>query len=140
MCRDHHISEGSPETPNCEGAAIQQTKEFYPEWPDDLHNWNPLSQCQTRWQTTSNRNEYEQCLEDLYVEARGKAPKDIALPVAVWGCRNHMPEPPRSMNPRCRTNTINRTKEPDLEWPPEMHEWYAIAACYPTYSGKENRE
>ena len=134
-CREYETQTSPDNPPNCVDTKALQTKELFPEWPEDLHSWNAQSECRREWQPTALRDEYQHCLEDVYLKASAKERKSVAIPVAVWACRNHMPEPPEAMNPRCRTAAINRTKDADLHWPKEMHAWHAVATCYPKYSG-----
>ena len=123
--------------PRCEISTLADTQELFPEWPERLHNWHAIMECLPRWVDTRIREDpaYTTCLEDIYLQVRNRHPKDHAIPAAVWQCREHMPKPPQTHNPRCDLTHTRRAEEEDRNmWPLELHHWNAIAQCYPKYS------
>ena len=129
-----------PESPpshrqRCDLNHVAETQEIYPEWPEELHNWHAIMQCLPEWQLSQEPVEsiYTTCLGDVYWQVVDRYPKDHAIPAAVWQCRDHMPEPPTTYNPRCEINHQRRDEESHLQWPDELYAWNAIIQCYPEY-------
>ena len=115
LCRGYLPESPGTHLRRCDLEHVSGTKELYPEWPRELHDWHAIMQCLPEWRAHEVPGEsvYETCLSDAYLQvADSYDRKDRAIPAAVWRCREYMPEPPAFYNPAERSTTVDGTRTP----------------------------
>lgn len=134
LCRDLVPQPPEVHRQRCDLNTLDATKRRYSEWPDDLHDWHAVMQCLPEWQPLSELgwDAYDLCTSDIYLKVAEQYDKDVAIPAAVWRCRNHQPNAPGIYTRRCVLDHI-KDESADLPIPNELRQWRAIIRCFPPY-------
>lgn len=133
LCQEHLPQPPDTHRLRCDLDHQTNTKELYPDWPEELHRWHAIMQCRPDWNPSLQPTEdsYTACLEDVYNEIQNDYDKAAGIAAAAWRCKNHMPDPPPVYNPRCAINHLQARDDPKYQWPKEMYAWNAMVQCYP---------
>ena len=135
MCREHLPEPPQTHRVRCELDHKSRTQELYPEWPEDFHGWHAAMQCIPEWQPYKGDQDasYRACLTDVYAQVKQNNSKAVGIPVAIWRCKDQMPEPPSEYSPRCLLDEVRDDEAEDRLKPEELAAWKAIVTCQPAY-------
>ena len=137
LCRSIAPEPPATHLQRCHIRSLDATREAFPEWSSDLHDWHAVMLCLPGWtsSTQTDWDTYDTCLADVYLQVNELHEKDTAIPAAVWRCRAHKPEPPTTYSPRCILDAARRDDgESTLPIPAELYLWRAIIKCIPPSS------
>ena len=111
MCREHLPEPPPTHRVRCELDHKSRTEGIYPEWPEGLHGWHAAMHCIPEWQPYDGDqdDDYPACLTDVYGQVKQNNSKSVGIPVAIWRCKEQMPEPPSKHSTRCLLNELSTT-------------------------------